>query len=355
MRAAPLPQVQALLQEAAPDTAAADTAAVNSAATDTAAADSTGLFQDAGDAVAQAGELIVTGQWEQLLEAATRTLGEKVGEFLPLLIKALLVFLLFYVLFRIVDSVLKRVMYRALRSEPGLVNLLLKTYRIAGWALIVVLVLEQFAIDATALLAGLSIVGIAVGFAARDSLENFISGITILLDKPFRIGDNLTIDSTYGTVEDITLRSTRLRTLNNEIMVMPNIQMINQKVINHSLLGLKRIEVPFGIAYKEYPDEARRVVLALTEGDDRMHPDFPPSVVVTGLNDSSVDMSLRLFLRNPKEEVAVRLAYIEKVREGLREADIEIPFPHLQLFIDEAKALERASFMRSSDAHDPSS
>jgi len=201
-------------------------------------------------------------------------------------------------------------------------------------------------VNVTALLAGLSIAGIAVGFAARDTLENFISGVTILLDRPFSIGDTIQIEGVYGTVEEITLRSTRLRTLNNEVMVMPNLHMINQKLINHAMLGVVRVEVPFGIAYKEYPQAARAVVLELTEGDDRLHPDLPPSVVVTGLNNSSVDMVLRVYVKNPRDEVSVRHGYIEKVREALREADIEIPFPHLQLFIDEAKAFEGTALLR---------
>ncbi|MDX1532126.1 MAG: mechanosensitive ion channel, partial [Rhodothermales bacterium] len=174
----------------------------------------------------------------------------------------------------------------------------------------------------------------------RDTLENFISGITILLDQPFRVGDNLVVEDTFGTVEEITLRSTRIRTLNNEVAVLPNSQMIQQKVVNHSLLGVLRVVVPFGIAYKEYPQQAREVALKTTEGDRRLHPDYPPSVVVTQLNDSSVDMELRLFLKDPKLEIPVRFEYIEKVREALRAADIEIPFPHLQLFVDEAKAFE---------------
>ncbi|MFO7314834.1 mechanosensitive ion channel family protein [Rhodothermus marinus] len=129
-------------------------------------------------------------------------------------------------------------------------------------------------------------------------------------------------------------------------MVMPNVQMINQKLINYGLKDALRIEIPFGIAYKEYSEEARRVVLRLTEGDERLHPDYPPSVVVTKLNDSSVDMVLRLYIRNAHDAIPMKFEYTEKIREALREADIEIPFPHRQLFIDEAKAFKRATWMR---------
>ena len=156
------------------------------------------------------------------------------------------------------------------------------------------------------------------------------------------------VDGQFGTVEDITLRSTRVRTLNNEVMVMPNTQMINQKMLNHTMKDMLRVEIFFGIAYKERPQEAREVVLTLVDGDDRWHPDYEPSVIVTEMGDSSVNMRLRLFLKNPKQEVAVRWEYTEKVREALRDADIEIPFPHLQLFVDETKAFEGAPWMPSS-------
>lgn len=296
--------------------------------------------------VGEAGQLIVEGEWDLVVLQLYQGLAELVVSFIPKVIGALFVFILFYALYRVAGSVLERVLHRSKRVDAGLQNLLIKTYRVVATIFIAIMVLDQFGVNVTALLAGLSIVGIAVGFAARDALENFISGITILLDRPFRIGDNIEIDDVYGSVEEITLRSTRLRTLNNEIMVMPNSQMINQKMVNHTILGVVRVEIPFGIAYKEYPQQARDVVLKLTEGDERLHPDHKPQVVVTALGASSVDMMLRVFLKNPKLEVPVRFEYIEKVREALREADIEIPFPHLQLFIDEAKAFEPSFLLR---------
>jgi small conductance mechanosensitive channel len=217
------------------------------------------------------------------------------------------------------------------------------------------MVLAQFGINITALLAGLSIAGIAVGFAARDTLENFISGITIFLDKPFRVSDNVEVEGVFGTVEEITLRSTRLRTLNSEIMVMPNVQMINQKLINHTMLGVLRVEVFFGIAYKESPEQARKILLKLAKGDERLHPDFRPRVVVVQLGESSIEMKLLLFLNNPKLEVPFREEYTEKVFDALTSAGIEIPFPHLQLLIDEAKGLEHIPLLQAQPPSTPPS
>ncbi|HMB93477.1 MAG TPA: mechanosensitive ion channel family protein [Rhodothermales bacterium] len=332
------------VQQAVTDSLAApqDTPIVDT----TAAADTTSAITQLNREITEAGRLIATGEWELFVSRLYERLAELAANLIPKLSAALLAFLLFYITYRILYKVIRRLLSRSKRVDVGLEALLTKTYRVVAMTFILVMVLDQLGLNVAALLAGLSIAGIAVGFAARDTLENFISGISILMDRPFRIGDNVQIDGTFGTVEEITLRSTRLRTLNNEIMVMPNIQMINQKLVNHTMLNTLRVEIPFGIAYKEYPQEAREVVLKLTEGDERLHDDYKSQVVVLGLNDSSVDMALRLFLRNPKLEVPVRLEYIEKVREALREADIEIPFPHLQLFVDEAKAFENSFLMQ---------
>lgn len=260
--------------------------------------------------------------------------------FIPDFVSALFVLVLMYLAYRLIRKATERGLKGSSNVDKGLESLVLKTMTVVAWTFIVIMVMAQFGVNVTALLAGLSIAGIALGFAAKDSLENFISGMTILIDRPFRVGDQVDVNGTYGTVQEITLRSTRLRTLNNEVMIMPNMLMINQKLINHSIRGLLRIEVMFGIAYKESPDEARRVVLATLQGDNRILEDPAPSVAVMQLNNSSVDMALRFYVHETANEVPIRFEYTEKVFYALREAGIEIPFPHLQLFIDGAKALK---------------
>jgi small conductance mechanosensitive channel len=274
-------------------------------------------------------------------ERAMDYLVQMAVAFVPRLISALVVLAVLYVVYRSLGHLLRRILTHSGRVEEGIARLALKTYRVVSAILIGIMVAAQFTIDVTALLAGLSIAGIAVGFAARDTLENFIAGITILVDKPFRIGDQVEVEGTFGVVDEITLRSTRLRTQNDQVMILPNTFVINNKVLNHTLRSTLRIEIPFGIAYKEYPAAAREVVLELLEGDDRVDPERPPTVVVTAMGASSVDMALRFHIRDPLLEVPIRFEYVEKVREALRSADIEIPFPHLQLFIDGAKGLEK--------------
>lgn len=333
-------------QEVPPSASAADTlqATPDSLAAE-AAADTANALTMLGREVGAASRQLASGDWD----AATKLydgLANLALAFLPRLLSAFFVLVLLYIVYRTLGTLLRKMLSRGKKVDAGLRNLLIKTYRVVALTLIAIMVVAQLGVNVTALLAGLSIAGIAIGFAAQDTVQNFISGVTILMDRPFRIGHFIEVEGIYGTVEEITLRSTRLRTLNHQIMVLPNVQMINQKLINHTMLGVVRIEVPFGIAYKEYPEQAREVVMALTEGDERLHPDYPPTVVVAGLNASSVDMTLRLFLKDPQLEIPVRYEYTEKIREALREADIEIPFPHLQLFIDEAKAFEGAALMQ---------
>lgn len=303
-------------------------------------------FDQFGRGVEEAGRLAREGEWALFWDILYQSAAELLIDFVPNLLQAVLLLAILVVVYRVVDRLLTSLLDQASSVEPGLQSLLLKSFRVVAMVLIGISVLQQFNIDVTALLAGLSIAGIALGFAARDTLENFISGVTILLDRPFRVGDRLEIEDTYGRVEEITLRSTRIRTQRDEIMVMPNTQMINQKLINHSMLGTVRVDVPFGIAYKEYPSEARDIVMGImAEEDPRIDYNRKPTVVVTSLNDSSVDMMLRFFIRNPDLAIAVRFEYVEKVREALRDHDVEIPFPHLQLFVDEAKAFEESFLM----------
>ena len=334
----------------APPIADSVAAAADSLAADTTGADTSDAVSRITQNIEETGRALREGRFEDVYDQLSAALIHFVVDGL---IPAVLTLLLVYVAYIALNRVLGGVLRRSRRVDLGVEQLVMKAFRLVMISFAAILVLDQLGMNVAALIAGLGIAGIALGFAARDTLENFISGITILLDQPFRVGDNVVIEDTFGTVQEITLRSTRIRTLNNEVAVLPNAHMIQQKVINHTLLGVLRVVIPFGIAYKEYPQQAREAVLKTTEGDNRLHPDYPPSVVVTKMNDSSVDMDLRLFLKDPQLEIPVRFDYLERVREALREADIEIPFPHLQLFIDEAQAFRDAPFMQPGSGAQP--
>jgi small conductance mechanosensitive channel len=331
-----LPPQSILRSQSAPDanTAPADTTvAVNQ------------TVDQINNAFGEALHLFLNGEWDALYAHLSSGLVYLTGLFLERGLQAFAAFLLLYLIYRGLSTALDR----SESIEPGLQSVLLKTFRVVTLVFIGIIVLDQLGLNVAVLIGGLSIAGIIAGFAARDSLENFISGVTVLVDQPFRVGDYIEIDDEYGQVDEITLRSTRIRTVRNEIIILPNTEMITQRVINHTKRNVLRVDIEFGIAYKEYPEEARQVVLPLTEDDDRIFSEPSPTVVVTAMNDSSVDMVLRFYIRDPSQEVPIRWEYTEKVREALREADIEIPFPHQQLFLDEAKAFEGTTLKPTTD------
>lgn len=297
-------------------------------------------FDRIGEQVTATGRLILEGEWSLVWARSIEGLTNLAIGLVPNVLSALFVGVIFYGLYRLLISVSGSVLHRSHAVDEGLETISMRTLRVVGWSFILVLVLSQLGINVAALIAGLGIAGLALGFAAKDSLENFIAGVTILLDRPFSVGDWVTVAAHYGKVEHITLRSTRIRTPNNQTVVFPSVQMVTQAVVNHTSGAPLRVDVPFGIAYKESVDEARDVVMGLVDREDeRLAPGADHKVVVTELGDSSVNMQLRLFLLDPGYAVAVRCDYVEAIFKALKEAGIEIPFPHLQLFIDEAKAL----------------
>ena len=323
------------------DTTATDTTAVNQA------------VNQFSNAFSEAFRLLLAGNWEGLYDHLTEGALYLSGLFTERGLQALAALLLLYAIYRVLYLTLERALDRSDSIEPGLQSLLLKTFRVVTFFFIGTVVLDQLGVKVAVLVGGIGIAGIVVGFAARDSLENFIAGVTVLVDKPFGVGDYIKVDDQYGQVDEITLRSTRLRTVRNRIMVLPNTEVIKEKVMNHTKRNVLRLDIPFGIAYKERPEEARQALLPIVEDDDRILSEPSPTVAVTDMSDSSVDMTFRFYIRNPDQEVPMRWEYMEKVRETLRDADIEIPFPHRQLFLDEAKALQGSKLLEPTNGNHP--
>ena len=323
---------------------------------DTMATDTTAVDQAVdqfSNAFSEAFRLLLAGNWEGLYDHLTDGALYLSGLFAERGLQALAALLLLYAIYRVLYLPLERALDRSDSIGLGLQSLLLKTFRVVTFFFIGTVVLDQLGVNIAVLIGGIGIAGIVAGFAARDSLENFIAGVTVLVDKPFGVGDYIKVNDQYGQVDEITLRSTRLRTVRNRIMVLPNTEMIKEKVMNHTKRNVLRLDIPFGIAYKERPDEAREALLPIVEDDDRILSDPSPTAVVTEMDDSSVNMLLRFYLRDPSQEVPMRWEYTEKVRETLRDADIEIPFPHRQLFLDEAEAFEGTDLLAPTNGDHP--
>ena len=190
-----------------------DSAGADSDTTDNALANLSRDVQDVG-------RDIVSGNFTQLKRRFQALIGSIAVDFFPRMIGALVVLLVSLVVYWLVKVILGRTLKHSRAVDAGLEHILMRTYRIVVLTFIAGLVLSQFGVNVAALLAGLSVVGIAVGFAAQDTVQNYIAGITILIDKPFSVGDNVEINGVFGSVNKITLRSTRVRTQNGELSIV---------------------------------------------------------------------------------------------------------------------------------------
>jgi small conductance mechanosensitive channel len=254
--------------------------------------------------------------------------------FLPDLLVALAILFVFWLGYRFSRKPLRLILQRA-NFHENLIKLLIDNlYKSILLFFSIVMAGGQIGINIGAMLAGFGVAGIAIGFAAQDSLANTIAGFLIFWDKPFELGDWITVAEQYGRVTNITLRSTRIQTLNNTYVVLPNKSIIEQVMVNHSKHGATRIEVPIGIAYKEYIPDARKVILKKIEEIETILKNPAPDVVVTQLGSSSVDMIVRVWIEDAKDEKPVFYRVMEESKLALDTAGIEIPFHHLQLFIE---------------------
>ena len=255
-------------------------------------------------------------------------------EFLPHLVTGLLILLFFWVLFKITQRSFKLLLRRA-RIHETLIHMLIDNiYRIVLLAFGLIMAADQIGINVATALAGLGVAGIAVGFAAQDSLANVIAGFLIFWDKPFQVDDWVTVAGQYGRVRTITMRTTRIRTNNNTHVVIPNRKIIDEVMVNHSQHGMTRVVVPTGIAYKEYIPKARQVILEAVGDLPHVLQDPAPDVVVTAHGSSSIDMDVRVWISDIGQEQPVYFAVMEATKLALDAAGIEIPYPHLQLFVE---------------------
>lgn len=253
---------------------------------------------------------------------------------IPDILAAAAVLLLFFIIFRLSRRPLRVVFERA-GMHDKLVELLVESiYRYGLAAFGLVMAASQLGINVGAAIAGLGVAGIAVGFAAQDSLANVISGIIVFLDKPFIVGDWITVEDEYGKVTNITLRSTRIRTPRNSYVVIPNKRIIDTVLENHSKHGQLRVDVPVGIAYKEDIGKARKVILDAVGGLQGVLREPEADVVVDGLGSSSVNLVVRVWIDTADRRRKTLFSVVEASKLALDQAGIEIPFPHLQLFVD---------------------
>jgi small conductance mechanosensitive channel len=254
------------------------------------------------------------------------------AQMLPNLIVALLVLGLFWLAARVACSASDRAL-RRFDTHQAARDLISRIIRIAVLLAGVVVALGVMNLDKAlaSILAGAGIVGLALGFAFQDLAGNLISGVGLAIHQrwPFKIGDVVETNDVFGVVEKIHLRTSIIRTLDGKMVVLPNKQIYQNKVVNYSASGTRRVDLECGVSYGDDLDKVKRVVtetLDAIEGRDRSR---DVEVFFKGFGSSSVDLVGRFWVdyREHRDFLDARSRAIAAIRKAFDANDIVIPFP----------------------------
>lgn len=213
--------------------------------------------------------------------------------------------------------------------NDGLLPLLRKAVKTVIVILGVLLILGQWEVEVGPLVGALGIGGLAVGLALNNSLSNVFGGIQLILDRSINVGDKIMLDSgETGVVLDVGLRSTKMRTYDNEVIYVPNSALSNARVKNYTQPDASiRVTVNFGVAYGSEVARVKQTILdAISKLDDIME-EPAPQVLFLNMSDFSLDMCARVWVDNYDKQFGLKLEMTELVYNTLIENDIEIPFP----------------------------
>jgi len=250
--------------------------------------------------------------------------------------KALVILVLGYGLSKLAGSITQRAVGSKVNQHVGQISRKIVSYVIVAVALVTAL---DLFIEVSTLIAAAGIAGIAIGMAAQRSVSNIISGLFLLADQPFEVGDAVDVGGNAGVVLDISLFSTRLRTFDNKYLRIPNDSVANAKIINFSYYAIRRLDISVGVAYKSDVGSAVDVLQDVIEGSSSVLAEPEPLVLVSGFGDSSIDMVARVWVQT-SDIFTARTELIMSIKLALEEAGIEIPFPYRTLTFDEGE-LER--------------
>jgi small conductance mechanosensitive channel len=247
--------------------------------------------------------------------------------FLPTLVVSLLIFILGIYLAGFISRMVHATMVRR-RSDPEITLLVEQITRWTIFILGTVVALEQVGFDLTAFLAGLGILGFTVGFALQDVSKNFISGLLLLIEQPFDIGDVIEVGDYVGTVANVAIRATEIYTFDGQNVLIPNGDIFAGAIKNYSRYDKRRLDFTIGVAYGSDLELVRKTTLEVVTVIPGVVADPQATLVFNNFADSSIDFTVYFWidLNNTGYQAAVDAA-ITGINAAFEQNNIEIPFP----------------------------
>ena len=200
--------------------------------------------------------------------------------------------------------------------------------------ILVVMVLNEFGFKVSALLGAAGIIGIAVGFAAQTSISNIISGIFLISEKPFVVGDVIEVGSIIGEIQSIDLLSLKLKTVDNKFVRVPNETVIKTEVINLTRFPARRVDIKITVSYKENLKKVQELLIKIAEEEPKALKEPQAIVRVDSFGDSGIDFIFGVWGKT-SELFSLKTEIMMRIKETFEAENIEIPYPHIVLYADE--------------------
>ena len=256
----------------------------------------------------------------------------KIGiEAFPNVIIALIVIIFFYFISRLVRSVLTKIFNRLTTGNTPTIRLISKFGQFVVNSIGVFLALGALNLDKTltSLLAGAGVMGLAFGFAFKETLSDYISGTLISVKQPYVPGEIIETNGYFAKVQSINLRATVLETFSGQMVVIPNSMIFAKPIINYTRLGKRRVEIEIGVSYNEDLKKVKTITLAVLAKHGFVLSDPPAQFFYRNFGASAIELELRYWVNYPGdiEFLEARSQSIEEIHQAFQENGIIIPFP----------------------------
>jgi small-conductance mechanosensitive channel len=209
-----------------------------------------------------------------------------------------------------------------------------KIIRFIIYLIALIIVLGQFNIELTPLIASLGIAGFAIGFAAQDTIGNLLAGFFILTDRPFAKGDRIEVKGNLGEVVDIGLRTTKIETLDHTYVIVPNSHIISNEVTNFALPDIQiKVRVNVGVAYGTDPNKVREILVKIASELAQVMKNPPPEAYFIEFGESALSFQLVVWITDFHDKFKVIDRINTRINEEFRKEKIEIPYPHRVIYM----------------------
>jgi len=250
---------------------------------------------------------------------------DQLVKYAPAVLKAVLTLFFGWIVARILRSVARKIMIKA-KIETTLVGFICNLTYAVLMTLVIVSTVQALGIATTSFVAVLGAAGLAVGFALQGSLANFAAGVMLIIFRPFKAGDFVEVGGVNGSVEEVQIFATMMKTPDNKRVVVPNSSITGGTITNYSAKDTRRVDMVFGIGYDDDIKKAKGVLEEILAKDDRILADPAPKVAVSELGDSSVNFVCRPWVKTA-DYWDVFFDVTEAVKHRFDAENISIPFP----------------------------